>query len=108
MAKKSSRYEGHVILFEPASKDDFWEAKYLLESGEVPYKVEGKLFAHQPLGIGLSTTSIIVVKEEDEDRASLVCHELINRAKEKAQKRKEYLIDYKPNIFEKVYYWFFN
>jgi hypothetical protein len=93
---KSSKHEGYVVLFEPATTNDFWKAKFLLEAVEIQYKVEGQLYS-TGVRLGVTTTSIIVVREEDEGPASLICHELI----EKAKKKEKELRNYKPTFFEK-------
>lgn len=100
MPQKSSKNEGNIVLFEPATTDDFWKAKYLLEAGEVPYKVEGDLSVQYHIGprLELFNATKIVVKEEDEGRAALVCHELIKRAKEKEEKDRLY----QPTMWNKI------
>ncbi len=75
-------------LFSPVSTDDFWRAKELLTSAEIPYKITGELRPAYHYGgrYEIGSTSNIMVLKKDTASAILVCNELIEKAKELEKK----------------------
>lgn len=95
MIKEESPQEDYQFLFRPASTDDFWNAKFLLDEVGISYQVKGALrarpmvYGHDFSKFSSFNTNDIYIKAEDKDRALLVCEKLIQRYEQKEKLIKE-------------------
>lgn len=104
MKTESDTEDEFITFLSPVSADDFWSAKSILESAEIPFKVTGKLQPEYYCGgkLQIGSTTEITIKRKDIGRAELVCMELL----EKEKQTKEKWAKTKPTMMQKFFRFF--